>query len=196
MSERSELHTGYTVEEYFALVRRGVLQPDEHVELLEGVIIAEPPQDPEHAAAGSQVDRALRRAIGDRAAIRVQFPLILGPYSAPEPDVAVVPGHEADYHRSHPTTALLVVEIARTSLPKDRLSKSRICAAAGIPEYWLINLRDDCLEVYRQPDAGARAYAETHVVRRGARITLAAFPDASVAVDDLLPRPRPDLTPA
>ena len=183
-----EADTRYTVASYFALVRAGIVQPDEHVELLEGVVVAEPPQEPEHSASASQVDRALREAIRTRAAIRVQFPLVLGQYSAPEPDVAVVPGTEADYADAHPTTALLVVEVARSSLPKDRLSKTRIYAAAGIPEYWLVNLRDDRVEVYRQPNPAARTYAEPRLAGRGERIALVSFPDASVAVDDLLPR--------
>jgi Uma2 family endonuclease len=189
MSDQIEARSGYTVDGYFGLVRQGILRPDDRVELLDGMIIAEPPQDPDHAASTSQIDRVLREVIGRRAAIRVQLPLVLGPYSAPEPDVAVVPGDEADYARSHPTTALLVVEVGRTSLPKDRLSKSRIYALAGIAEYWLLNLRDDCVEVFRQPSCSAHCYASTFVACRGDRLSFIAFPDASVAVDDLLPRP-------
>ncbi len=188
MTGHVEADTRYTVANYFALVRDGILQPDEHVELIEGVVVAEPPQDPEHSAVTSQIDRALREAIRRRAAIRVQFPLVLGKYSAPEPDVAVVPGTEADYADSHPTTALLVVEVARSSLPNDRLSKRRIYAAAGILEYWLVNLRDDCMEVYRRPDPAARTYATPRLARRGETIALVAFPDTALAVDDLLPR--------
>ena len=188
MSDTREAHAGYTVEGYFGLVERGVLRPEDHVELLDGIIVAEPPQDPDHAAASSQIDRILHDVIGRRAAIRVQLPLVLGPYSAPEPDVAVVPGTESDYARRHPTTALLVVEVARTSLPKDRLSKSRLYAAAAIPEYWLVNLKDDCLEVFRQPDPVARSYTNNFVARRGEHVSLVEFPDASVAIDGLLPR--------
>ena len=77
--------------------------------------------------------------------IRAQLPLMPSPTSAPEPDVAVVAGQRTDYDHCHPTTALLLVEIADTSLPQDRLTKSRIYAAAGIPEYWIVNLRDQCV---------------------------------------------------
>lgn len=108
--------------------------------------------------------RACWRLSGTRlekqAVIRVQLPFIAGPYSAPEPDVAVVPGHEADYDSRHPTTALLIVEIADTSLPQDRLSKARIYAAANCPEFWVLNLRDDCLEYFVLPasrQAGMRS---------------------------------------
>ena len=150
--------TRYSVQEYFDLVTRGVLQPDDRVELLEGVIVAEPPMDPPHASGITRVDRALRRALGERVIIRVQQPFIVGGYSVPEPDVAVVPGTEADYDTQHPTQALLIVEVAASSLPQDRLTKSRIYAAAHVPEYWVVNLRDRCVEVFRDPDAVNRMY--------------------------------------
>ena len=144
---------GFTRERYFALVDEGLLGPDDRVELLEGVVVAMPPGNPPHDAAVSMTTRALHRAVGDRAAIRCQLSLVQGPYSVPEPDVVVVPGREDDYAGAHPTTALLVVEVAASSLPQDRLTKARIYAAAGVPEYWIVNLRDDVVEVYRAPDA-------------------------------------------
>lgn len=188
MSHRTPCETRYTVDSYFALVESGDLLPDDRVELLEGVIVAEPLQNPPHASGTTRVSTTLRKAIGERAVIRVQLPFIVGPYSVPEPDVAVVPGSEADYDERHPTAALLIVEVADTSLPQDRLSKSRIYAAAGCPEYWLLNLRDDCVEVFRAPNEQARQYAERSVARRGDRLELVAIPGAHVAVDDLVPR--------
>jgi Uma2 family endonuclease len=179
--------TRYTVQQYFDLVTQGILQPDDRVELLEGVIVAEPPTDPPHASGITRVDTALRRALGERAVIRVQQPFIVGGYSVPEPDVAVVPGTEADYDTQHPTQALLIVEVAASSLPQDRLTKSRIYAAAQVPEYWVINLRDRCVEVFRDPDAAKRLYRKRQEAQRGDGIDLAAMPDVSVRVDELLP---------
>lgn len=187
MAQATNSDTRYTTARYFDLVAAGVLQPDDHVELLEGIIVAEPPQDPEHASGTMAADYALRAAIGDRGLIRIQLPLVLGPYSAPEPDVAVVAGRLGDYVKSHPTTALLVVEIARTSLPKDRLSKSRIYAVAGIPEYWIVNLPERCVEVFRKPDLALAVYADRHSAVGGAAIDLVALPGTRVAVVDLLP---------
>lgn len=181
----------YTVETYFGLVDDGILQPEDAVELLEGVVVAVAPQSVRHAAAGSRAGEALRAAIRGRATIREEKPLVLRPYSAPEPDVCVVRGTIPDYDHAHPDTALLVVEVADSSLVQDRLTKSRIYAAAGIPEYWILNLRDDCVEVHRAPDPDRRLYTDRHVARRGERLTLVAFPDAAVAVDDLLPPPEP-----
>ena len=176
-----------TSEEYFGLVAKGVLRPDDRVELLEGVVVAMSPQDPPHAAALRRADTALRRALGPHAVISVQSPLALGPHSVPEPDVAVVPGREADYDRAHPTTALLVIEVADSSLVQDRVTKTRIYAAAAVPETWIINLRDDCVEVFRTPDPATRTYRATRVAQRGESLDLVAFPEARIAVDEVLP---------
>lgn len=179
--------SGYTAERYFALVATGELRPDDRVELLDGVIVAEPPQEPEHASATRRTEEALRRGVRDRAVVSVQMPLRLGSMSVPEPDVALLPGRLADYDHAHATTALLVVEVASTSLPQDRLSKARIYAAAGIPEYWIVNLREDCVEVLRAPDAEAHQYADRRIARRGDTLTLVAFPDAVVTAAEILP---------
>jgi Uma2 family endonuclease len=131
--------------------------------------------------------RALIEAVGRRAAVRVQSSFRASRYSMPEPDVAVVPGHEPDYDKAHPRTALLLVEVAEWSLPQDRVTKRAIYAAAGVPEYWIVNLRDGWVEVLRAPDRRARRYTETSIAHRGERIALAGLPEASVAVDELLP---------
>ena len=178
---------GFTVERYFALVEEGLLAEDDRVELLEGVVVAMSPRNARHDAAVTLVQEALRTALGTRAVIRVQCTLILGPYLAPEPDVAVVPGVLRDYDTRHPTAALLVVEVGDSSLPQDRITKVRTYAGAGIPEYWIVNLRDDEVEVHRMPDPTARTYRERHVTASGDRIDLIMFPDVSVVVADLLP---------
>lgn len=178
---------GYTVERYFALVAEGVLDPDDRVELLEGVIVAMSPRNTRHDAAINRASDVLHDTIGTRAAVRVQSTLIVGRHSVPEPDVLVVPGRNADYDRAHPRTGLLVIEVSDTSLAQDRITKAAIYAAAGIPEYWIINLRDDRVEVLRSPDSTARVYRERTVAGPGDRIELVALPGRAVAVDDLLP---------
>ena len=88
---------------------------------------------------------------------------------------------------AHPTTALLAVEVADSSLAQDRLTKTRLYAAAGIPEVWIINLRDNCVEVYRDPAPTTRTYHDTVNYRAGAHLTIQAFPDTPLAVSELLP---------
>jgi Uma2 family endonuclease len=177
----------WTVEQYLRLVDEGVLGPDDKVELLEGVIVAMAPQNEPHAAGVRRVGQALYRVVGERAVVQVQLALVSGRWSVPEPDAAVLPGTVADYDRAHPRTALLAVEVADPSLEQDRLTKRGIYAAAGIPEYWIVNVRDDCVEVRRGPEPGGRRYASTAIARRGERIELVGLPGAVVAVDDLLP---------
>jgi Uma2 family endonuclease len=179
----------YTCEQYLGLVASGVLTPDDDVELLEGVIVAMSPSNLPHDAGVRRVSFALFRAVGERAVVHVQLPLVAGSYSLPEPDVAVVPGMIADYDHRRPTTALLVVEVSDTSLKQDRLTKGSIYAAAGFPEYWIVNLKDDCVEVRRAPEPSARRYASITIARRGEFLELAELPGAGVSVDDLLPVP-------
>jgi Uma2 family endonuclease len=179
----------YTCEQYLGLVADGVLTPDDKVELLEGVIVAMPPSNLPHDAGVGRVSIALFRAVGERAVVRVQLSLVAGPHSLPEPDVAVVPGVIADYDHHRPTKALLVVEVSDSSLKQDRLTKGGIYAAAGVPEYWIVNLPGDCVEVRRVPEPNARRYASITVVRRGEVIELIKVPGVRVGVDDLLPAP-------
>jgi Uma2 family endonuclease len=177
----------FTVERYFGLVDEGVLEPEDRVELLEGVVVAMSPRNARHDAAVTRADDALRAAVGTRAVVHVQCALVLGQFSAPELDLAVVPGPLSAYDTAHPTTALLIVEVADTSLQQDRITKAAIYAAAGIPEYWIVNLHEDRVEVHRAPDRAAGVYRERGLARSGEQLELVALSGAVVAVDTLLP---------
>ena len=180
-----------TAERYLALVKEGVLEADDRVELLEGIIVAREPQTPWHASGVRWVFDALAAALGSRALVTQQSPFIAGRRSVPEPDVFVVPGTRADYLGRHPDTAHLVVEVSDATLVQDRLTKSGVYAAAGVPEYWIVSRQGDHVVVAAHPIVGKRCYAVARVARHGETITLAAFPDVTLAVEDLLP-PRDD----
>ena len=175
-----------TRERYWRLVEDGVIGPDDRVELLEGVIVAMSPQNAPHAFAIARLDELLR-ATGTAVSIRIQLPLDLSEYSTPEPDVAVVAGRTADYATAHPTTALLVVEVADATLVQDRMTKAPMYAAAGIPEYWLVNLRTHCVEVFAAPVAGERRYASTMTVRPGDVLVPTTLTGVAIPVAELLP---------
>jgi Uma2 family endonuclease len=181
----------FSVDAYFDLVERGVIGPEERVELLEGVIVSMPPSGPLHATIVSLFAEALIRAVDDRAAVRSQLTMVFRPTSAPEPDVAVVTGAHRDYLRAHPSTALLVVEVSDSSLAQDRLSKSRIYAQAGIPEYWVVNLRDGVVEVMRDPDPELALYRETRQAARDERLEISTLPGVGIDLARLLPEPEP-----
>lgn len=188
MTEPARIELRYTVKQYFDLVEQGILDANDRVELLDGIIVAMAPQSPRHASAVSRLYEALRAVIGERAVIRSQMPLLVGRRSVPGPDIMVIPGTIDDYDNAHPETALLVVEVADSSLKQDRITKGSIYAAGGFPEYWLVNLRDDCIEVSRDLDTKRHRYRKTLIARCGETIGITAFPGAKLAVSDVLPR--------
>jgi Uma2 family endonuclease len=174
----------WTREEYERLVEQGFFGPEERSELVEGAIYEMPPQSNSHALGLSLTHLALQRLYPVGYYIRIQMPLALGLDSEPEPDLAVVPGHPRDWRDGHPSSAELIVEVADRSLLHDRKRKAGLYARAEIPEYWILNLVNRCLEVYRRPLAGA--YASRAVLRDDDSISPLARPEASIAVADLL----------
>lgn len=156
---------------------------DERVELLHGVMVSRGPQGSRHAWVVQRLTNLLVRALAGRADVRPQLPLAASDDSEPEPDLAVVPlGTTPD---AHPASALLVIEVADSSLRKDRLIKSRIYAAASVLEYWVVDLEGGELEVYTAPDHGEYRQIARHP--RGATVSARAFCDIAVRVDDVIP---------
>ena len=180
----------WTRHEYDRLIEIGLLGEDDPIELVEGrLLVAEPQHDP-HARAVELAAEALRLAFGLGWRIRVQLPLALGAASLPEPDVAVVRGTPRDAPPGHPTTAALVVEVADSSLNLDRGLKARGYARAGIADYWIVNLVDGVVEVYREPAserARRFAYRDVRIARPGEVLAPLAGPPSSIPVGDFLP---------
>ena len=180
----------WTRREYDRMAQAGLFGPDERVELLEGEIITVTPQQSPHSACIGLIDGALRQVFGPSYWIRIQLPLIVDPDSEPEPDLAVVPGSPRDYVHDHPRTAVLVVEVADSTIAKDRTYKTRIYARAGIRDYWIVNLAERCLEVYRDPVAPpgqASSYRSSQKLTPTDSIAPLAAATATVTVADLLP---------
>jgi Uma2 family endonuclease len=141
----------WTREDYYRAAELGFFRPDERLELIGGEVIEKAsPQKSRHTKAIRAVEHALEEIYGQGFDVRYQLPLALDDNSEPEPDVAVVEGSWDDFDE-HPTTALLVVEISDTTLRTDRGLKASLYAQAGIPEYWIVNLEEGVLEVYREP---------------------------------------------
>lgn len=113
---------------------------------------------------------------------RVQSPLALSDDSEPEPDIVVVPA--GDYDTAHPSRALLVIEVADTSVQKDRGIKTALYATAGIPEFWLVNLAEKIIEGHRQPSAGR--YADIQRIGTDGQLESGQFPGLKIAVSDIL----------
>lgn len=180
----------WTSADYYRLAERGFFL-GRRVQLIEGEILETPAQKNFHAAAVDLTVDALKAAFGAGYWVRSQASLDLSPLSVPDPDVAVVPGSPRNPPASNPTTALLVVEASDTTLSFDRGRKASLYARAGIADYWIVNLVDRQLEVYRNPVAdnsqpfGSR-YADEVILQPTDHATPLAAPQARVPVADLL----------
>ena len=167
--------------EYERMVEGGLFA-DERVELLQGVIVEMSPQGTRHAATVQRLTSTLVPALAGRAEVRIQLPLAVAVDSLPEPDVAAVaPGN---YDRAHPATAFLVVEVAETSINKDRLVKTEIYARAGIPEYWIVDLVAGVVEVHTDVIEGR--YGRLTPCRSTDAIRLREFPAVEIKVADII----------
>ncbi len=172
-------------EEYERLVAEGFFQPEEKLELVDGLIFEMSPQSPPHAVAIRLARRALEPNFSEGFEVLIQMPLALDDDSEPEPDLAVVRGHDPRENLiSHPTAAVLVIEVADSSLLRDR-EKAALYARVGIPEYWILNLKERCLEVSRDPQNGV--YRSRSVLRAGDTVRPLARPEMSIAISGLLP---------
>jgi Uma2 family endonuclease len=174
--------------EYDRLVELGIFT-GERLELLNGLLIVREPQRSPHAAIVSQVARVLERAFGPGWYAREHAPLALDDDSEPEPDVAIVAGEPWTHYGAHPSTAALVVEVADSSVRLDRRLKAELYARNRLPEYWIVNLTDVALEVYRDPHAapGGSRYRSREVLRPPATISPLGAPGAIITVAQLLP---------
>lgn len=187
------IHTRrWTRTEYESLVEAGAFRPDERLELLGGQLLVREPQGSRHAVAIELTCRALQQVFGDGWRVRVQLPVALGDDSEPEPDVSVVAGDPRDSHAAHPTSPALVVEVADSGLAFDREHKGSLYARTGLSDYWIVNLVDGVLEVYREPlpapltPFGWR-YGRLETLDRSASVFPLAAPSARLAVANLLP---------
>ena len=178
--------------EYGRLIDCGVLREHDPIELIDGQLVVREPQHTPHAAATRLVARGLEVVFRGDWDVRAGLPVALDEASEPEPDVCVVRGGPRDYLDDHPTRPALVVEVADSSLAFDRRFKGSLYARAGLAEYWIVNLPDRCVEVYRRPVPAAAAeygwsYRDTSVLSRGDIVAPLAAPEARISIADLLP---------
>lgn len=176
----------YTIDDYHRMVDDGLLQPDDRVELIEGVIIPMSPILSPHAGCVNRTSALLHRRLAGRAVVATQNPIVLNRYTEPEPDVSLLRSRADFYGERHPEPddVLLLVEVAASSLLYDRRTKIPLYARAGIPEVWLVDLRAQKVEVHRRPSF--RVYREVKVLGRGRRLAPAAFPRTFLRVNEIL----------
>jgi len=169
------------VSEYEALIELGAFER-ERVELIRGRVVAMGPQSEEHSWVSGALTNLLVEYFGKRATVRVASSFRVGEDSMPEPDFALVPRTPAPGPR--PTRAFLLIEVAKTSLRDDRLVKAPLYAEGAAPEYWIVNVAESKLEVYRSPRDGT--WQEHFVLTAADTIRPVAFPDVELPLKDFL----------
>lgn len=178
-----------TIDEYHRMGGAGVLQPDARVELIQGDLIEMAPIGSQHAGAVLYLLNRFILQLAQSAIVGSQNPIVLGSDSEPQPDVLVLRPREDFYRSSHPTRedALLLVEVAETTMQYDRDVKIPLYARHGVPEVWLVDLNAAVVEVYRDPNPDSASYASIRTVRAGTLAPLLA-PIAAIDVGELLPK--------
>lgn len=176
----------FSVEEWLRLDEIGLFPPEYRGELIDGAIVDAAPVTPLHSGCLAWLHRRFSVAGDERYIVSTKQPLVLGDFSCPQPDLALLQ-YRADFYRmAHPGPAetFLVVELADTTLRFDREVKAPLYARFGIPEYWLVNLPEQCVEVYRQPQAGG--YQSVARLERRDTLVPLAWPELQVAIEELL----------
>ena len=176
----------FTVHEYYQMAQAGILHEDDRVELIEGEIVQMTAIGSRHAACVDRLNQLFSARVAERAIVRVQNPVRLSEYTEPQPDLALLRPRPDFYAAAHPgpPDVMLIVEVADTSAGIDRAAKMPLYARAGLPEAWLVDLQTDRIEAYRQPTP--QGYQDIHRFERGDHLGVAAFPDLSFAVTDIL----------
>lgn len=185
----------WTVTEFHHLRQAGVIRHDERLELIRGEIFNMSPMNACHATGMRKVRLALLRIFTDGFVVSDQLPLALSEESEPYPDFSVVRGDVDDFAERHPAAAELIVEVSDSTIRFDRTEKAALYAAAGIPEFWIVDLTRRRVEVRRDPIVAQDGnsvgeYRVTAIFMPGQSISPLSLPNRAVTVDDLLPRAK------
>ncbi len=177
----------WTVKEYQKLGEMGFFHPEERVELISGNIIKMSAKGTAHTSALGRTDRLFQDLFNNLAWVRVQDPIALDDNSEPEPDIAVVIIDPFDYATHHPipSEVYLIIEVADSSLAYDREVKAKIYARSGIADYWVLNVCDRQLHVFREP--AEDGYQSEVVLGENASISPLQFPAFNIAIGEMLP---------
>ncbi len=174
------------VAEWQKMGEAGIFPPESRLELINGEIIEMAPISAPHASHSKRLNKLFSSLIQKSAIVAIQDPLQLSDLSEPQPDFMLLHPNSDFYYENHPTAkdVFLLIEVADSSLKFDQITKLRLYALHNIPEYWLLNVNDACIEVYRQPQEDS--YAEKTTLRAGDKITLSQLKNISINVADML----------
>ncbi|NEQ39919.1 MAG: Uma2 family endonuclease [Okeania sp. SIO3I5] len=181
----------WTVDEYYLMTEAGILNPEERVELIEGQVIRMAAKGIAHVIAGKQTQKLLENLLAEKVLVWMQDPIRLNNYSEPEPDIALVMPPLERYLDHHPTASevYLIIEIADTTFRIDRDKKAKAYSRSGIADYWVLDIVERQLHVFREPSEAG--YQNEIILSETESISLLVFPDVSVIVGQMLPPPIP-----
>lgn len=177
----------WTVEDYHQMAAAGIFHPEERVELIAGQIIRMSAKGTAHTAAVRRTAKILRNLLENQADVYTQDPIQLDDSSEPEPDIAVVRIHSLDYADHHPTPleVYLIIEVADSSLKYDCEPKAKAYAQSGIADYWVLDVNERKLHVFREPTQ--EGYQSEVILSEEASLSLLQFPKLVIALQDMLP---------
>ena len=173
----------FTADEFERMAKAGVFGPEERLELIDGEIVEMSPAGPGHGASSACLNKRFILGLGDRAVVWIQSSAVVALRSVPQPDLALL--RPRSYRRANPRPEdiLLVVEVADSSLRYDRRRKVRLYADAGIPEYWVVGVESEWVEIYRTPEG--EGYRDVRRLPHGDTIAPLSFPDLVIPVADI-----------
>jgi len=176
----------FSVADFYRMGEAGILRDDQRVELLEGEISDMMPIGPYHSSLVDTLMRFFVKADNGSYLLRVQNPVRLSEFSELIPDIALVAPRSHLYREAHPAAedTLLIIEVADSTVTRDRDIKLPLYARAGMEEVWIVNVPMRQVEVYREPDF--LDFKRKTILKPGQSAAPAAFPNISIVVDDLL----------
>ncbi|BAY47346.1 hypothetical protein SAMD00079811_49640 [Scytonema sp. HK-05] len=180
------LRRKFTVEQYHKMAESGILAGDDRVELIRGEIIEMSPIGTKHAGCVNRLVNLLIQRLGKRIILAPQNPVVLNNNSEPQPDVTLLQPREDFYENAHPqpNDIFLIIEVADTTVKYDREVKIPLYAEDNITEVWLVDINEQCVEVYREPTADG--YQSVQKLTRGESLAIQAFGDVNITVDEIL----------
>lgn len=178
-----------SVQDYHRMVEVGILATDERVELIEGQLYTMAAKGTAHSAAVTRIDRVLSQRLAGQVLLRFQNPVQLSNFSEPEPDVAIAHIDPLDYEEHHPTPEDIfwLIEVADSTLRRDRDLKVPLYGRSGIREYWILDVQERCLYVFREPRQDG--YDSEQKLSEHDTIAPLAFPDCLIHVAEFLRSP-------
>jgi Uma2 family endonuclease len=186
MIEQPKRHL-VTAQEYLRMGETGVFAPDARLELIEGEIFEMAPIGPPHSGAVITLTRLLILRAGERSTLSVQLPVIVGELSVPQPDFALLKPRRDNYSKAHARQGdiLLAIEVSDTTLRTDLRIKAPLYARAGIPEYWVVDVNERAVHVFREP--GIDGYRKVIIAQGDDELASIELPQVRLRVSEIFP---------